>query len=123
MDKAPEELKLRFKYIFERDYNPLYVNGAYGGVAPNGEIVIHFYHERHGLPLAETHVLTEAGLGDLVGQEPENLPVIRFVQAGVLMNSFTARILRSWLDLQIVASEDIERRRLAAAQPAEETHG
>lgn len=38
--------KINFKYKFSDAYNPVYVNGAYGGVNPRGEIVINFYFER-----------------------------------------------------------------------------
>lgn len=29
--------KIEFKYIFEKDYNPKYVNGAFGGMSPTGK--------------------------------------------------------------------------------------
>lgn len=28
--------KIKFKYIFKDDYNPKYVNGAFGGISPQG---------------------------------------------------------------------------------------
>ncbi len=36
----------KFKYVFDDDYNPKYVNGAFGGVNPQGEINLNFYMER-----------------------------------------------------------------------------
>lgn len=38
--------ELKFKYIFDDSYNPVYVNGAHGGVTPRGELVVNFYLER-----------------------------------------------------------------------------
>ena len=31
---------LKFKYIFDNNYNPKYINGAYGGITPKGEIAL-----------------------------------------------------------------------------------
>jgi len=47
-------LWITYKYIFEKDYNPLYVNGAQGGINPLGEIVIDFYLERNAIPVSQT---------------------------------------------------------------------
>ena len=62
-----------FKYIFEDDYNPKYVNGAYGGITPKGEIIVIFFLERHGLPKSETISISEDGkLGDEIEREPKD---------------------------------------------------
>ena len=45
--KKPE---IVFKYIFNYAYNPVYVNGAHGGLSPRGELVMNFYLERPPLP-------------------------------------------------------------------------
>lgn len=34
---------LKFKYKFPENFNPTYTNGVYGGIAPQGEIVMNFF--------------------------------------------------------------------------------
>ena len=40
---SADKPEFRFKYIFSHDNNPVYVNGAHGGVNPRGELVVNFY--------------------------------------------------------------------------------
>ncbi len=85
--------KVKIKYIFRDDYNPVYSNGAYGGVTSSGEIVANFYFERHPLPNAEI-------LGpDSHAYEPNDLPnsAVRCVETGVILSPETARRLAAWL--------------------------
>jgi len=80
---------IRFKYVFAEDYNPKYVNGAYGGVSPSGEIVVNFYFERHPLPKFDTCQLPSDGqIGDLTMRDLEDLNnlVIRYIQNGVVIS-------------------------------------
>lgn len=105
------ELSLNFKYKFEKDYNPVYVNGAYGGIGPKGEFVINFFFERTPVPYTETVKLDEEGkfLG-LVAVKPEDHPtnVIRYVSTGVVLNLQAAREIHEWLGKQLDAIENTE---------------
>jgi len=97
MSKAPE---LTFKYIFNYNYNPTYVNGAQGGVSPRGELVVNFYHERPPLPNSITHELTpQGGIGRETKVEPADLPasMVRFIDNGIVMDYENARIFHAWL--------------------------
>ena len=51
--------KLKCKYIFKDDFNPVYVNGAQGGINMQGEIVVNFYLERNALPISQTYRIEE----------------------------------------------------------------
>lgn len=96
MDKQ----SLKFKYIFSDDYNPVYVNGAQGGVNPQGEIVANFYLERLALPTAQTQVVTPEGrLGEVIETEPKdwNQSFVRFVKNGIVMNLQSAKSIHVWL--------------------------
>lgn len=96
MDKQ----SLKFKYIFSDDYNPVYVNGAQGGINPQGEIVANFYLERLALPTSQTQELNPEGrLGNVVASEPADLnnSFVRFVENGIIMNLETAKSIHSWL--------------------------
>lgn len=92
--------KIKYKYIFEHDYNPVYVNGAYGGLGPKGEIVANFYCERH--PLLKSHtfeLLDDTKLGKELEREPNDSDVsfVRFVTTGIILNLSTAKDIYKWL--------------------------
>jgi|SRR5699024_259148 len=110
-----ENKDVHFKYKFPSDYNPDYVNGAYGGVSPNGEIVVNFYFERIPIPYEETVDLdTEAIKRTLPENHSEN--VIRYVPSGVVMNIDTAKSFHQWLGEHI---KSLEKRRDDSASAEE----
>src|SRR4051794_21285539 len=107
-DKKPE---MTFKYIFTYDYNPVYVNGAHGGVSPRGELVMNFYLERQPLPNAISYEIPPAGtIGAETDVEPSDLPrsMVRHVTNGVVLNTQTAKDLHFWLGEKIKEMEAIE---------------
>lgn len=109
--------KIKYKYKFPSDYNPKYTNGVYGGITPKGEIWINFFLERAGIPITQTHELeTEQVKGKEIKKvgkeireeiEPRNFDtqLIRFLQAGVIMNYSTAKAVHEWLGKNIKTLE------------------
>ncbi len=111
--KKPE---LTFKYIYTYDYNPVYVNGAHGGVSPRGELVANFYLERQPLPNAIAHEITPNGaIGSEAGVEPTDLKnsMVRYVSNGVVLSYQTARELHYWLGEKIKEMEALEQAKAA----------
>jgi len=91
---------VKFKFVFEDSYNPVYCNGAMGGIQPNGEIVLNFYTERRPLPRSDIRELSDDGtFTETPRFEPADFSntIIRFVQNGVIMNKDTAKYLHSCL--------------------------
>jgi hypothetical protein len=94
---------LEFKYKFRSDYNPVYINGAYGGVSPRGELIVSFYLERAPVPNCEKRELIATPEGIKVGEipimEPTNYDhtLVRFVEAGIVMNLDTAESVANWI--------------------------
>lgn len=116
MSQKPE---VTFKYVFNYNYNPTYVNGAQGGVSPRGEIVVHFYLERQPLPNTITHEITQQGaIGRETGFEPENLQqsLVRFIDTGVVMNYENARMFHAWLGDKLKEAEAMHEAREAFAK-------
>lgn len=98
--------KVKFKYLFDKSYNPTYCSGGFGGITPKDEIVFNFFLERHPIPYSETQKINDDGsLGNIVEREPEykddTADVIRYVESGVIMNLETAKEVRAWLDKHI----------------------
>lgn len=123
MSNKPE---MTFKYIFTYDYNPVYVNGAHGGVSPRGELVMNFYLERPPLPNAITHEITQVGgIGPETTVDPEDLgrSLVRHVTNGVVLNYNTASELHYWLGEKLKEMEAMEaaRREVAAEMASAKT--
>ena len=98
--------KIKFKYIFDDDYNPIYINGAQGGLNSHGEIIANFYLERVGLPKSQTHEITVNGqIGNIIESVPEDLlqSHVRVIKNGVIMNLQTAIGIHEWLGKHIEA--------------------
>jgi hypothetical protein len=111
-NKRPEEIpeKIIFKYVFSDDYNPLYVNGVYGGITPNREIVANFFFERHGLPFSQImDVESDGKLGKEYERHPkEEYPyLVRVVENGVILNLENAKKIHKWLGDKIQELEGL----------------
>ena len=105
MDGSPLKgtTKIEYRYIFDDSYNPVYTNGAFGGLGPQGDMTINFFHERQPIPNSQTYLLERAKdavkLGAAVDREPkrENPVLVRFITTGVVMDEACARRLYEWL--------------------------
>jgi hypothetical protein len=104
---------IKFKYIFTFDYNPVYVNGAHGGITPRGEIVANFYLERPPLPNEIVHAINPDGTigADIVDVDPKDLnsSLVRYVSNGVVLSYQNARDLHGWLGEKIAELERLMR--------------
>jgi hypothetical protein len=112
-NKKPE---VTFKYIFNYAYNPVYVNGAHGGISPRGELVMNFYLERPPLPDEITHELNPNGtIGDVTAEAPDNLKnsMVRFIDNGVILNYESARNIHFWIGERLKELEAIEKAKAA----------
>jgi hypothetical protein len=102
MDKTD---KIKFKYIFQDDYNPKYVNGAFGGISPQGEIVLNFYLERVALPRSQTYSVKEGLVLSEISEEREpgdhESSVVRFVENGIVLDLAHAEDIHRWLGAHI----------------------
>ena len=98
------EKKIRYKFKFKDDYNPLYINGIYSGFNHFGEMVIHFYNERY--PVPNEQIVTGANESKYVPEDFDET-IIRTVQTGIVMQGSMAIVLRDWLDNMIKAKQFI----------------
>ena len=112
--------EIAFKYIFNYAYNPVYVNGAHGGVSPRGELVMNFYLERPPLPQEIKHTINPNGtIGGVTAEEPENLgnSMVRYIDNGVILNYESARNLHYWLGERIREMEAMAQAKAAMEFP------
>ena len=116
-----EERQIKFKYVFAEDYNPVYCNGAFGGISTHGEIVANFFLERMPIPNSMTNLVNPDGsLGGVVSVDPETLDetIIRHVSTGIVLNEESAKAIYAWLGNQI---QELENRK--SLQTVVETKG
>jgi len=77
------------------------VEGAYGGPTPHGKLLMSVFNERLPLPRVVTH--EHDGAGHL-GKEVDRVSrsgVYREVEAALLMDIETAKVVRNWLSEKI----------------------
>lgn len=103
--------KIKCKYIFNNDYNPIYINGAQGGINPQGDIIVNFYLERNALPLSQIYEIKE-GYDNTVNEvesEPPDLKnsFVRVIENGIIMNYQTAKEIHKWLGMHIERLEEL----------------
>lgn len=116
--RVSDKTQVIFKYIFTYDYNPVYVNGAHGGVSPRGDLVVNFYLERPPLPNEITHDINPDGtIGAEATVDPEDLgqSIVRYVPSGIVLNYQTANNLHQWLGERVREMEAFEKQRAAMA--------
>ncbi|GFE58870.1 hypothetical protein [Geobacter sp. AOG1] len=112
--------EVTFKYVVAPDYNPVYINGAHGGVSPRGEIMVNFYIERLPLPDSITHEINLNGtIGNETASNPPDLKttLVRHVDTGIVLTVENARIFHAWLGERIREAEAIERAKPASPSP------
>jgi len=103
--------RIRFKYIFESNYNPIFTNGTYGGVTPQGQIVANFFFERNPIPYSEEREIMEDGkLSEPIISEPDNggIVVVRYVNNGIIFTLEHAKIFNKWLAEKIKVLEKMQ---------------
>ena len=114
------ERLIKFKFVFPENYNPVYCNGAFGGISTHGEIVANFFLERMPIPNSMTNLINPDGsLGGVVSVAPDTLDetVIRHVSTGIVLNEDSAKAIHAWLGNQIQELEN--RKTLQRAVEAE----
>lgn len=116
--------ELTFKYIYNYTYNPVYANGAHGGISPRGELVMNFYLERPPLPEEIRHEINPNGtIGAVTGEEPHNLgsSMVRFIDSGVILNYESARNIHYWIGERLKEMEALEKAKAAIQFPVKES--
>lgn len=95
--------EIRFDYIKSNGFRVVHVDGAIGGLTPQGTIHLAFWNQRFAIPQQTTHAVRPDGvLGEERREERvERRAIIREVEVSVLLDLAVARSLREWLDLRI----------------------
>lgn len=88
----------KVKFVFKKSegHQIHYVNGAFGGITPRGDVLYHLFFEHRGLPAEEEMTLEE---GELKPQEKDlaDIEIIRDLKVGIIMTPEQAENLANWL--------------------------
>ena len=100
-----EITKVKFKFKFKEEYNPVFITGAQGGFTSTDMLVINFYQEREPLPKTITYDVKDNNINDVIDitpkQEKNTIDILRFIETGITCNLQTAISIRDWLTEQI----------------------
>jgi len=102
-ETSAEGLTVKFIYSKSEDYKLHYINGAYGGLTPRGDLICNFFFEYRELPEEEEHIVE----GDQLRLKTEGInagprEVLRDMKTGVIMTPAQAEKLANWLMEKVV---------------------
>ncbi len=99
--------RMEFKYTKSPDYRLKYVNGAFGGPSPKGEIKIDFFIDHMEAPDLLVHAITPSGqIGEEIERKPARRPITRELQVGIIINLNDAKSVHEWLGRHIRILEE-----------------
>jgi hypothetical protein len=97
--------RIRFDFIKSNYFRVIHVEGVFGGNSPRGLINMAVFNERWPIPKQITHEFKEGKSGDEIERASRDA-VVREVEAQLVMNVQTAKIICKWLQGKI---DDIEK--------------
>ncbi|MCH9035702.1 MAG: hypothetical protein IH860_00095 [Chloroflexi bacterium] len=97
--------KISFEFVESKFHRNIHVDGAWGGLTHRGSIFMAVYSETPAIPKKVTHYIEGLRLGAETKREVGSSDVIRELEATLIMNLNTARIIRDWLTDKIDATQ------------------
>lgn len=97
--------QIRFHYLKSNYFRVVHIDGAIGGVTPEGYIHASMYSERLAIPREQSFAIDENGaLGELKDTLTRD-GVVREMEIDAIMNIESAKSLRDWLTSNIERAE------------------
>jgi len=107
MPKKEERKRVKFVHHWPTDYKIYPANGAWGGVSGRGDVILHFFVERHVVPEEEVQTIKEDGsLAPIERKPQEELQLARDMQVGILVNREQAVGIANWILQKVKQYED-----------------
>lgn len=108
--KTPSDhpAKIRYQYQMDAGARLQTAHGVWGGINPQGEIEMNFYHESDSLPAySEQLVAPDGSIGHEITPEGQDVrEVTRCIHSRVLLNYHTARAVLDWLEDRMATLEE-----------------
>lgn len=106
----PSDAPTRIRYKYQMDTNTRleWAHGVWGGINPQGEIEMNFYHESDAMPTySEQLVAPDGSLGhEIIPGNNDVREVTRCIHSRVLISYHTARAMLEWLEEHVAALEE-----------------
>lgn len=104
--------EVQFIYNKKEDYEPIYVNGVYGGVTPRGDLLCHFFYEYVDVPEKEILELDEKGQikPDTLkkiqkNDDSDNVKTVkRDIRVGIIIPAHQIQSISAWMLDKLKAS-------------------
>ena len=103
-DDIPKEILIH--YIKTSSYRTYHVDGAYGGLTPQGGIYCEFYVERNVTPKTISYGVDNKGRLGVPKKTTGKEGFVREIECGIALDVKTARALRNWLDDRLKEYDD-----------------
>ena len=85
--KTKQPTEVSFDYIKSNIFRVIHADGAFGGLAPNGNIHMALYNERQAIPTQMVYALEGIGLGpEIKGKRKGRGGLVREVEVDVIMS-------------------------------------
>lgn len=99
--------KVRYEYDRQPGVTLSYVHGVWGGITPQGEIEMNFYHESDKLPpYSERTIEPDGSLGPEEAPFSEDTRVVcRTISTQMVMSYHTAKAFLEWLQEKVDSLE------------------
>lgn len=104
--------KIRFHYIKSNYFRVVHVDGAHGGITPNGNIFFSAYSQRAPIPQITTQkVEADGSITEEIREERVVKDgIVREVEVGIMMDAATAEALHKWLGQKIAALKKLQKK-------------
>ncbi|QHD65752.1 hypothetical protein GS397_00815 [Sphingobium yanoikuyae] len=98
LEETPE--KVTFSYIKSNQFRVMHVDGALGGITPQGHLHVALYSERPSIPKVMVHSVEGNVLGPPEAVEGRG-GIVREIDADLIMTMQVVEELRDWLNLKL----------------------
>lgn len=92
--------EIRFDFIKSNYFRVIHVEGVFGGNSPRGLINMAIFNERWPIPKQITHEFKDGQSGSEIERASRDA-IVREVEAQLVMNVETAKIICKWLENKI----------------------
>ncbi|WP_348304348.1 DUF3467 domain-containing protein [Methanothrix sp.] len=95
------------KFIFKKsdNFEMFFVNGAYGGLTPHGDIVCNFFFEYKKMPDFEDAIVSADDKLTPIENKVEEIEMLREIKTGIILTPNEAKKLADWLNGKVIEFE------------------
>lgn len=103
---------VRFHYIKSGQFRVIHVDGAHGGVTPNGNAIhMALFSERLPIPLNELYEVEPSGKLGKLSEKSVREGYVREIEVSAVLSLNTAKALHAWLSKSIDTLEKVNQTR------------